>query len=377
MPSALLAASTHRLAQLAQVVGDVVVLRRTGRRAHRPRRPPRRPRPRPAGSAWPSPCRCRSRPSGSKPPVSMTMNSCLPWLAVAVVAVARQAGEVGHDGVARLGQAVEQRRLADVGAADQGHDGFHREPGSVRRYSGTKPYTPPLRVTTTRVLPATHRRGRDGRAVGGQAVQQRCRPRATASARRPSLSPTTTERPSASGAVRPRYSSRSVIQARSPLSRRQATTLPSASVPNTSSRRRRARPRRRRVLGPQQRCRARRRRSPRGLEGARADRCRRRGCTLPTRSTRRSTSLVPRGVAIGASQRTLPLQRVRGRPGGRPGPTTSVSPRPACTPAWRSTSGSPGRCCVHRRAAGLAVEGVTERSAASTNTRPPATSGAV
>ena len=47
----------------------------TSRRGHRPRRPPRRPRPRPAGSAWPSPCRCRSRPSGSKPPVSMTMNS--------------------------------------------------------------------------------------------------------------------------------------------------------------------------------------------------------------------------------------------------------------------------------------------------------------
>ena len=51
---------------------------------------------------------------------------------------------------------------------------------------------------------------------------------------RPVLSPTTTERPRASGAVSPRCSSRSLTQARSPLSRRQASTLPSASVPNTS-----------------------------------------------------------------------------------------------------------------------------------------------
>ncbi|MCY1523224.1 hypothetical protein D9M68_581120 [compost metagenome] len=48
--------------------------------------------------------------------------------AVAVVAVAREAGEVGDDGVARLGQAVEERRLADVGTADQGHDRLHGRP---------------------------------------------------------------------------------------------------------------------------------------------------------------------------------------------------------------------------------------------------------
>ena len=42
----------------------------------------------------------------------------------------------------------------------------------------------------------------------------------------------------------------------------------------------------------------------------------------PTRSARRSTSLVPRGEATGTSQRTVPLQRVERRPGAGPGPTT-------------------------------------------------------
>ena len=46
-------------------------------------------------------------------------------LRVAVVAIARQAGEVGDDRVARLGQAIEERRLADVRPADQGDDGLH------------------------------------------------------------------------------------------------------------------------------------------------------------------------------------------------------------------------------------------------------------
>ena len=45
---------------------------------------------------------------------------------VPVVPIARQAGEVGDDGVARLRQAIEERRLADVRSADEGDDGFHR-----------------------------------------------------------------------------------------------------------------------------------------------------------------------------------------------------------------------------------------------------------
>jgi len=52
-------------------------------------------------------------------------------LRVAVVAVAREPGEVGDDGVARLRQPVEERRLADVGAAHQGQHGFHRRLGKV------------------------------------------------------------------------------------------------------------------------------------------------------------------------------------------------------------------------------------------------------
>jgi len=39
--------------------------------------------------------------------------------AIAVMAVTREAGLVGDQRVARLGQPVEQRRLADVGPAHQ------------------------------------------------------------------------------------------------------------------------------------------------------------------------------------------------------------------------------------------------------------------
>ena len=43
----------------------------------------------------------------------------------AVVAVASQAGKVGDQRVARPGQPVEERRLADVGPADEGYGGKH------------------------------------------------------------------------------------------------------------------------------------------------------------------------------------------------------------------------------------------------------------
>ena len=43
----------------------------------------------------------------------------------AVLAVARQPGHVRDDGVARAGEHVEERRLADVRAADQGDDRQH------------------------------------------------------------------------------------------------------------------------------------------------------------------------------------------------------------------------------------------------------------
>ena len=44
----------------------------------------------------------------------------------AVVAVARQAREVGDERVARLREPVEQRRLADVGTADERDRGQHQ-----------------------------------------------------------------------------------------------------------------------------------------------------------------------------------------------------------------------------------------------------------
>ena len=47
-------------------------------------------------------------------------------LAVPVMAVARQSRQVGDEGVARTCQAVEQRRLADIGAADEDEGRFHR-----------------------------------------------------------------------------------------------------------------------------------------------------------------------------------------------------------------------------------------------------------
>ncbi len=46
-------------------------------------------------------------------------------LGISVMAVARQAGEVGDDRVARPGPAVEQGRLADVRPADQRDHGLH------------------------------------------------------------------------------------------------------------------------------------------------------------------------------------------------------------------------------------------------------------
>ena len=44
---------------------------------------------------------------------------------IAVMAVSCQAGIVRHDGVAALGDAVEQRGLAHVGAPDDGDDAAH------------------------------------------------------------------------------------------------------------------------------------------------------------------------------------------------------------------------------------------------------------
>ncbi len=44
---------------------------------------------------------------------------------IAVVAVAREAGQVGHNGVACAREAVEQRGLAHIGTTHEGDNGFH------------------------------------------------------------------------------------------------------------------------------------------------------------------------------------------------------------------------------------------------------------
>ena len=49
----------------------------------------------------------------------------------AIVAVAGQARVIGHDGIACFGQAVEQGRFADIGAPNEGDDRFHLDTGRL------------------------------------------------------------------------------------------------------------------------------------------------------------------------------------------------------------------------------------------------------
>ena len=72
-------------------------------------------------------CMMPSFASGSKPPVSTTRKG-FAQLAVAVMAVAGQAGNVGDQRITALGEAIEERRLSDVGSADQGNRRLHRPP---------------------------------------------------------------------------------------------------------------------------------------------------------------------------------------------------------------------------------------------------------
>jgi hypothetical protein len=96
----------------------------------------------------------------------------------------------------------------------------------------------------------------------------------------------------------------------------------------------------------------------------------------PIRSARRSTSLLPRGVPTGTSQRSAP--RVGSMPARRgPWPATSVSFTPVSTPMCSSVSASPGRCSVHSLWPSPLSKACTARSTPITKTRAPATSGAV
>src|SRR4029079_7843059 len=57
----------------------------------------------------------------------------------AVMAITRQARHIGNDGVAGAREAVEKRRLAHIGPADDNDDGQHRYCTAIAK-------TPPLRV---------------------------------------------------------------------------------------------------------------------------------------------------------------------------------------------------------------------------------------
>ena len=92
--------------------------RRSPPRARRRRTRPRRPRRARAASAGASPPGCPS-PSGSRPPVSTTRKRAGAPVADAVAAIAGHAGLVLDQRRLAADQAVEQRRLADVGSADQ------------------------------------------------------------------------------------------------------------------------------------------------------------------------------------------------------------------------------------------------------------------
>ena len=245
--------------------------------------------------------------SGSKPPVSTTMNSCAADAGVAVVAVARQAGEVGDDGVARLRQAVEQRRLADVGPADDGDDRLHAggRLSATARQAGRKAKTPPRARDDDEHAADDDRRHRDRRcrrsarrslrfALGAREPVQRCR-------RRRRTPPTGRAPPArrGRGTAAPRRSRR---RRRSACARRSAgrthrrrrrssasppiasvppTVLVQATVPRSAS----TQP----TAAWNERAQT---RSPTRSAG-------------PIRSASRSTSLAPRGEPIGTSQRTV------------------------------------------------------------------------
>ena len=81
-------------------------------------------------SAWARIASARPRASGSQPPVSTTVKARPFQVASYVDAVARDAGDVLDDRLAAADDAVDQRGLADVRAAD---DGEHRHrSGRVR-----------------------------------------------------------------------------------------------------------------------------------------------------------------------------------------------------------------------------------------------------
>src|SRR6218665_861939 len=169
--------------------------------------------------------------SGSKRPVSMTMYSCQPCLPLpqcrSRVSPAKSATSASRERVRRL-NSVD---LPTFARPTRAMTGFIGRPSDQ---SGRKPPTAPLRVTITSVSAAT---------VGAAAMPEpsvAMRFSGVPSVRdrkctQPVSSPTTTERPSSSGAVSLRCLSRSLSHSRVPSLRRQAMTVPLLSVPKMAS----------------------------------------------------------------------------------------------------------------------------------------------
>lgn len=109
-----------------------------------------------------------------------------PDSAVAVVPIARDAGHVDDDGIARSRQAVKQRGLTDVRSADECNNRFHGDCRLVRRRSGAACGAP--RAARLRAIARTARRygsGRGNRSAGGSAPRARRRRRSRCARRTP------------------------------------------------------------------------------------------------------------------------------------------------------------------------------------------------
>ena len=216
--------------------------------------------------------------------------------------------------------------LPTLGRPTRAMTGFMRQASRSASSLGRKANRPPLRVTTSmrraRTAPACRRPALPsvGRRSSGSPLVARQQVHLAlavaehhASGRPPAARSGRGTAASRSSRRRRRWRARQAVM-RSVAS---APTTSSASPPTASMPPTLLRPQQRAALGID---------AAHGrLEGARADHVARRAAGGPTRSARRSTSLVPRGVASGTSQRTVP------RSGSTPGQARALA-RPARCP---------------------------------------------
>ena len=346
-------------------------------------------------SAWPS-REMPSRLSGSKPPVSMTMNSCPPG------ARRRSGGRAsGRRSRPRSRRASCVRRLNRVdlptfGPADQGDDGLHvptpgrphrrpvrgplagEQPRSRRAWGsliGRDANRPPLRVTTSTApqRPARHDRGAVGGAARSAAPSSR-----DSKCTVPSMSPNDAPpRPTTSGALE------RAVQAACPASRRRRrSTSPGGDAAVGVGARRRSSVVAAQAVGADRRLalqssvpRSASTQRHRRLERARADHV----ADAQPRADEVGQALDLVGAArraTGTSQRDVPLSGSTPDQRG-PCPATSVSLHGREHAGLRTGSadrrGAAAQSCGRRARRRRCTRGRRR----TTNTRSPATSGAV